>query len=75
MASFGLQQQAVKLLGRERECAVIDHMLDNASNGVSSALVVRGEAGIGKSALLEYAMQLAAPTMKVLRAKRRRSRV
>jgi hypothetical protein len=68
MASFGLQQQAVKLLGRERECAVIDHMLDNASNGVSSALVVRGEAGIGKSALLEYAMHLAAPTMKVLRA-------
>ena len=32
------------------------------------ALVVRGEAGIGKSALLGYAVQQAAPGMLVLRA-------
>ena len=66
MASFGLQQRAVQLLGRERECAVIDRMLENANNGVSDALVVRGEAGIGKSALLGYAIQQAAPGMGVL---------
>jgi hypothetical protein len=58
----------VQLLGRERECAVIDRVLENASSGVSGALVVRGEAGIGKSALLEYAMQQAAPGMAVPRA-------
>jgi DNA-binding CsgD family transcriptional regulator len=67
MASFGLQHRAVQLLGRERECAVIDRVLENASSGVSAALVVRGEAGIGKSALLEYAIQQAAPGMGVLR--------
>jgi hypothetical protein len=66
MASFGLQQGAVRLLGRELECAVIDRVLESASSGVSSALVVRGEAGIGKSALLEYAIQQAAPGMEVL---------
>src|SRR6516164_4972653 len=55
MAGFGLQHRAVQLLGRERECAVIDRVLENANRGVSDALVVRGEAGIGKSALLEYA--------------------
>jgi DNA-binding CsgD family transcriptional regulator len=68
MAGFGLQQGAVQLLGRERECAVIDRMLENAKSGISSALVVRGEAGIGKSALLEYATQQAAPEMEILRA-------
>ena len=67
MASVGLQGRAVQLLGRERECAVIDRVLENASSGVSDALVVRGEAGIGKSALLEYAIQQATPGMGVLR--------
>jgi DNA-binding CsgD family transcriptional regulator len=50
----------MRLLGRERECAVIDALLDDARGGVSSALVVYGEAGIGKSALLGYAMEQAA---------------
>jgi hypothetical protein len=45
------------LLGRERECSVIDRLLQDAGAGLDSALVVRGEAGIGKSALLEYARQ------------------
>ena len=54
------------LLGRERECAVIDRVLENATSGIGSALAVRGEAGIGKSALLEYAIQQAAPGMEVL---------
>ena len=34
MASPGLQQPAVQLLGRERECAVIDHLLADADGGV-----------------------------------------
>ncbi|HEX6527629.1 MAG TPA: AAA family ATPase [Streptosporangiaceae bacterium] len=60
MASSGPHQPAVPLLGRERECAVIDALLDDARQGVSGALVVRGEAGIGKSALLGYAIEQAA---------------
>jgi AAA ATPase domain len=40
---------------REDECARIDRLLEQARAGRSGALVVRGEAGIGKSALLDYA--------------------
>jgi predicted ATPase len=50
----------VPLLGRERECAVIDALLDGAHRGVSGALMLRGEPGIGKSALLCYAAGQAA---------------
>jgi len=57
----------LRLLGRDRECAAIDRLLDDARAGAGGALVVRGEAGIGKSALLDYARQRAAP-MAVLSA-------
>ena len=43
------------LVGREREQALIDLLLAGARRGESGSLVVRGEPGIGKSALLEYA--------------------
>jgi predicted ATPase len=60
MASTGPSEPARRLLGRDRECAVIDALLEDARGGASGALVVRGEAGIGKSALLDYAMGQAA---------------
>jgi DNA-binding CsgD family transcriptional regulator len=44
------------LLGRRDECAVLDRLLDGARAGRSGALVVEGEAGVGKTALLEYAI-------------------
>jgi DNA-binding CsgD family transcriptional regulator len=44
------------LIGRESECARIDRMLEEARGGRSGALVIRGDAGIGKSTLLEYAV-------------------
>ena len=47
------------LLGRERECAAIDALLDGARASRSCALVIRGEPGIGKSALLRYAVDAA----------------
>ena len=44
------------LLGRESECAAVDRVLHAARASRSGTLVVRGEAGIGKSALLEHAV-------------------
>jgi DNA-binding CsgD family transcriptional regulator len=44
-----------RLYGRQSECAALDELLVAVRSGRSGALVVRGEAGIGKSALLEYA--------------------
>jgi|SRR4051812_27249671 DNA-binding CsgD family transcriptional regulator len=55
------------LLGRGRECAVIDGLLEGVRAGRSGALVLRGEPGVGKTALLEYAID-AAPDLQVVRA-------
>ncbi|HEV8374404.1 MAG TPA: LuxR C-terminal-related transcriptional regulator [Actinomycetota bacterium] len=54
------------LHGRDVQCAVIDRLLADAGNLRSGALVVRGEVGVGKSALLTYAADRAAGTMRVL---------
>src|SRR5690606_12095470 len=45
----------LSLLGRRAECAALEQVLTGAQTGQSGVLVVRGEAGIGKTALLEYA--------------------
>src|SRR6201982_3001674 len=43
------------LLDRRGERAAVDRVLDQARAGSSAVLVVRGEPGIGKTALLDYA--------------------
>ncbi|MEW2572615.1 AAA family ATPase [Streptomyces sp. NPDC047070] len=43
-------------VGRHRECAVLDELLVALRAGESRVQVFRGEAGIGKSVLLEYAV-------------------
>src|ERR1700689_2084853 len=45
------------LIGREPEQRLIGSLLDDARGGASGALVVRGEAGIGKTAVLEQAAE------------------
>jgi predicted ATPase len=55
------------LLDRERERAALDSLLSDVWSGRGRALVVRGEAGVGKSALLEYVAGAAAD-MRVARA-------
>src|SRR3984957_14951360 len=55
------------LRGRRDECAVLDRLLDGARVGRSGALVLEGEAGVGKTALLEYAIG-SASDLRVLRA-------
>lgn len=47
------------LYGRRRECAQIDDLIASARAGVSGALVLHGEAGVGKSALLDHAARRA----------------
>jgi DNA-binding CsgD family transcriptional regulator len=42
------------ILGRSRECQTLDGALDRVRGGESAVLVVRGDAGIGKTALVEY---------------------
>jgi DNA-binding CsgD family transcriptional regulator len=54
------------LHGRDGETAALGALLDGAREGRSGVLVLRGDAGIGKSALLEYAVG-AAGTMAVVR--------
>ncbi len=54
------------LYGRESETAQLAGMLEAARSGQPAALVIRGEAGIGKSALLE-ALAASAAGVQVLR--------
>jgi len=50
------------LVGRNRELARIQGLLERLADGEGSAFVVHGEAGIGKTALLERAREMAAST-------------
>jgi DNA-binding CsgD family transcriptional regulator len=48
-----------QLLGRGRERKVLDRLLDGARLGRGGVLVVHGDAGVGKTALLEYTLEAA----------------
>jgi len=41
-------------VGRRRECGVLDQLVEAVRAGESRALVVHGEAGVGKTALMDY---------------------
>src|SRR3984885_6973536 len=43
------------LIGRDPEPRLIESLLEDALGGTSAALLIRGEAGIGKTAVLEHA--------------------
>ena len=47
------------LQGRRRECRLLDELLAAVRAGESRTLILVGEAGVGKTALLEYAMSAA----------------
>jgi DNA-binding CsgD family transcriptional regulator len=44
------------LLGRERERAVLERLLETARDGHGGVLVVHGDPGVGKTALLQFAI-------------------
>jgi AAA ATPase domain len=53
------------LVGREAERALIAACLDDLQGG--AAILVRGQAGIGKSALVDDAARRAGPSRRILR--------
>ncbi|HEY3260126.1 MAG TPA: AAA family ATPase [Pseudonocardiaceae bacterium] len=56
-----------QLVGRDGECSAIDHLLADAARLRSGSLLLEGEAGAGKTALLDYAAA-SAGGLRVLRA-------
>ena len=56
-----------ELRGRRAECGLLDGLLEGVRGGRSAVLVVRGEAGVGKTALLDYAVG-SAPDLRSVRA-------
>ncbi len=64
-ASPSLTSTSVNLRGRDRECRTLGALIAGVTAG-SQVLVLRGEAGVGKSALLDYATTRA-DAFKVLR--------
>jgi DNA-binding CsgD family transcriptional regulator len=53
-AGFQARDSAAQLTDRHVECGVLDRLLDAVRASESRALVVHGEPGAGKTALLEY---------------------
>jgi DNA-binding CsgD family transcriptional regulator len=52
--------RAPRLIGRDAECSELDSLLKALRRGESRSLVIRGEAGVGKTALLEHLTERAA---------------
>ncbi len=55
MGGSPIHEPPAELLGRERERTAIDRLLSKARSGDGGALVIRGQAGIGKTALVGLA--------------------
>jgi DNA-binding CsgD family transcriptional regulator len=67
MAGAGSAAEVPMLRGRRDERAVLDGLLEGSRAGGSGVLVLRGEAGVGKTALLEHAIE-SASDVRMLRA-------
>jgi DNA-binding CsgD family transcriptional regulator len=60
LTDFGpLPGASLAFLDRQRECGLLDGLLGAVRAGHGGVLIVRGEAGIGKSALMDYAARAA----------------
>jgi DNA-binding CsgD family transcriptional regulator len=55
-----VSRRATTLTGRHSERVVLDRLIDAVGAGESRALVLRGDPGVGKTALLEYLAEQAA---------------
>src|SRR2546430_11228628 len=62
-----VSRRATARTGRRSECDVLDRLIEALGAGESRALVLHGEPGVGKAALLEYAVEQASE-FRVVRA-------
>ena len=62
------QRLPTELRGRQSECATLDALVGQVRAGASQVLVLRGEAGVGKTALLDYLASRLRPTCRLARA-------
>src|SRR5262252_10704148 len=68
MAAYLPSRERVPVLtGRGGECGALDRLVEAVLAGASRVLVVRGESGVGKTALLDY-LAGHAPGCRVVRA-------
>jgi DNA-binding CsgD family transcriptional regulator len=67
MAALPLPERVPVLTGRGSECGALDRLIEAVLTGASGVLVVRGEPGVGKTALLDY-LAGHAPGCRVVRA-------
>ena len=67
MVPFATPPSPGTIVNRQPECAQLDGLLERARSGASGSVVVRGEAGVGKTALMEY-VRGAASGFRVVRA-------
>ncbi|MEY9967041.1 DNA-binding CsgD family transcriptional regulator [Streptacidiphilus sp. MAP12-16] len=56
-----------ELFGRNDECTELRAVLDRARQGMAAAVLLRGEPGSGKTALLDYVHRTADPEFEVMR--------
>jgi predicted ATPase len=54
MAAYLALRERPALRGRGGECGALDRLVEAVRAGASRVLVVRGEPGVGKTALLDY---------------------
>ena len=66
-ANRGQAGGTLDLVGRRHECEELDGLVASARAGEGRLLVLRGEAGVGKTALLQYLIA-AVPDLQVARA-------
>jgi hypothetical protein len=66
-AYLPLRERAPVLRGRGGECGTLDRLIEAIQAGASRVLVLRGESGVGKTALLDY-LAGHAPGCQVVRA-------
>jgi len=61
------KEERPRLYGRLGECETLAALIDGVRRGHGAVLVVRGEAGVGKTALLDYGAELA-KDLRIIRA-------
>lgn len=59
---------STELRGRQSECATLDALVAGLRAGASQVLILRGEAGVGKTALLDYLASGLGPSCRLARA-------